>query len=156
MRKTLNSFCVTRGGVSTRLRQRRRIFSNDDVDSGSGRLRTLRDLELRAAWFSIRAQSRLLVRRRLSRRRSERVFNHRYDALAKRSDFRRYAEAVLAGGSAVGSVEQLTPEMKRAEKVALTLRTNDGLPAELLERFQNETREFLQLGLLRRANGNSF
>jgi oxygen-independent coproporphyrinogen-3 oxidase len=69
-------------------------------------------------------------------------------------DFRRYADAVLSGGSAVGSVEQLTPEMKRAEKIALTLRTNDGLPAELLERFQNETREFVQLGLLRRANGN--
>lgn len=69
-------------------------------------------------------------------------------------DFRRYADAVLSGGSAVGSVENLTSEMKRAEKVALTLRTNDGLPAELLERFQNEAREFVQLGLLRRANGN--
>jgi oxygen-independent coproporphyrinogen-3 oxidase len=69
-------------------------------------------------------------------------------------DFRRYADAVLSGGSAVGSVEQLTPEMKRAEKIALTLRTNDGLPAELLERFQSETREFVQLGLLRQANGS--
>src|SRR5439155_5964222 len=36
-------------------------------------------------------------------------------------DFRRYAEAVLAGESAIGSVEHLTPEMKRAEKIALSL-----------------------------------
>jgi len=69
-------------------------------------------------------------------------------------DFRRYSDAVLSGESPIGSVEQLTPEMKRAEKVALGLRTNNGTPAKLLDRFQNETREFVRLGLLRRANGN--
>jgi len=69
-------------------------------------------------------------------------------------DFRRYAEAVLAGESAIGSVEHLTPEMKRAEKIALSLRTGDGAPAPLLESFPNETREFVRLGLLQRAHGN--
>jgi oxygen-independent coproporphyrinogen III oxidase len=70
------------------------------------------------------------------------------------SDFRRYAEAVLAGESAVDSVEHLTPEMKRAEKIALGLRTNDGAPSELLKTFPKETREFVRLGLLRKARGN--
>ena len=69
-------------------------------------------------------------------------------------DFRRYAEAVLAGKSAIGSVEHLTPEMKRAEQIALSLRTDDGAPAPLLESFPNETREFVRLGLLQRPRGN--
>ena len=69
-------------------------------------------------------------------------------------DFRRYSELVLSGQSTAASVEQLTPEMKRGEKIALTLRTNDGAPAELLKTFPNETREFVRLGLLHRANGN--
>jgi oxygen-independent coproporphyrinogen-3 oxidase len=69
-------------------------------------------------------------------------------------DFRRYAEAVLAGKSAIGSVEHLTPEMKRAEQIALSLRTDEGAPAPLLESFPNETREFVRLGLLQRARGN--
>jgi len=69
-------------------------------------------------------------------------------------DFRRYAEAVLAGESAIGSVEHLTPAMKRAEQIALLLRTDDGAPAPLLESFPNETREFVRLGLLQRARGN--
>jgi len=69
-------------------------------------------------------------------------------------DFRRYAEDVLAGKSAIGSVEHLTPEMKRAEQIALSLRTDDGAPAPLLESFPNETREFVRLGLLQRARGN--
>jgi oxygen-independent coproporphyrinogen-3 oxidase len=70
------------------------------------------------------------------------------------SDFRAYADVVLSGKSAVRSVEQLTAEMKRAERIALGLRTVDGVPAQLLERFPNETREFVRLGLLRRARSN--
>jgi putative oxygen-independent coproporphyrinogen III oxidase len=69
-------------------------------------------------------------------------------------NFRRYTEAVLAGESAIGSVEHLTPEMKRAEKIALSLRTGDGAPAPLLESFPNEIREFVRLGLLQTARGN--
>jgi oxygen-independent coproporphyrinogen-3 oxidase len=70
------------------------------------------------------------------------------------SDFRRYADFVLAGKSAVGSVEHLTLEMKRAEKIALGLRTIEGTPAQLLAPFPNETREFVRLGLLQRTCGN--
>ena len=70
------------------------------------------------------------------------------------SDFRRYADAVLSGKSTVSSVEQLTSDMKRAERVALGLRTADGAPAQLLESFPDETREFIRLRLLRRSGGN--
>ena len=70
------------------------------------------------------------------------------------SDFRRYADAVLSGKLIVSSVEQLTSEMKRTEKIALGLRTADGAPAQLLESFPDETREFIRLGLLRRSRGN--
>lgn len=70
------------------------------------------------------------------------------------ADFRGYADAVLSGKSAINSVEQLTARMKRAEKIALGLRTDDGVPAELLEPFPNETREFVRLGLLQKARGN--
>ena len=62
--------------------------------------------------------------------------------------------AVLATLFATGSVEQLTPEIKRAEKIALSLRTLDGAPAKLLEPFPNETREFVKLGLLQRTRDN--
>src|SRR5205807_3843115 len=44
-------------------------------------------------------------------------------------DFRRYADTILSGKPATGSVEQLTPEQKRGEKIALSLRTLDGAPA---------------------------
>src|SRR5205085_10746872 len=71
--------------VPAGLRRGPRFFSDDDVDLGSGRLRTLRDLELRAARFSLGAQSRVLVRRGLSRYWTERVLNCRPDALAKHS-----------------------------------------------------------------------
>lgn len=70
------------------------------------------------------------------------------------ADFRRYADTILSGKPAISSVEQLTPEMKRAEKIALSLRTLDGAPAKLLEPFPNETREFVRLGLLRKARNN--
>ena len=70
------------------------------------------------------------------------------------SDFRRYADAVLSGKSPVSSVEQLTSEMKRTERIALGLRTADGAPAQLLESFPDETSEFIRLGLLRRSDGN--
>jgi oxygen-independent coproporphyrinogen III oxidase len=70
------------------------------------------------------------------------------------SDFRRYADAVLSGKSTISSVEELTAEMKRAERIALGLRTIDGTPSKLLEPFPNETREFVRLGLLQEARGS--
>ena len=69
-------------------------------------------------------------------------------------DFRRYADTILSGKPATGSVEQLTPKQKRGEKIALSLRTLDGAPAKLLEAFPNETREFVKLGLLQRTRDN--
>jgi oxygen-independent coproporphyrinogen-3 oxidase len=64
------------------------------------------------------------------------------------ADFRRYADSVLSGKSPVDAVERLTPEMKRAEKIALALRTNRGVPVQALEPFARETGEFVRLGLL--------
>lgn len=69
-------------------------------------------------------------------------------------DFRAYADAVLSGKSTISSVEHLTVEMKRAERIALGLRTIEGAPSKLLERFPNETREFVRLGLLQEARGS--
>jgi oxygen-independent coproporphyrinogen III oxidase len=69
-------------------------------------------------------------------------------------DYRQYAERLMSGQSAIGSTENLTPEMKRAEKIALSLRTREGVSATVLEPFPNETREFMKLGLLRKSNGS--
>jgi len=69
-------------------------------------------------------------------------------------DFRGYAEAVLSGKSAIASVEELTPEMKRAERIALGLRTDVGITEDLLGQFPNQTREFVRLGLLAKTEDN--
>ena len=67
-------------------------------------------------------------------------------------DYRAYADRVLAGGSAIGSVEDLTSNMKRAERIALMLRTGEGIPADSVRDRHLEAEEFIALGLLRRAN----
>ena len=69
-------------------------------------------------------------------------------------DYRAYADRVLGGESAIASVENLTPEMKRAERIALALRTRDGISSSELEAWPTESREFIDLGLLREANGH--
>lgn len=70
------------------------------------------------------------------------------------SDFRRYTDAIFSGKSPIASIENLTAEMKRTEKIALSLRTDRGAAADLFEAFPNETREFLRLGLIRKVGGN--
>jgi putative oxygen-independent coproporphyrinogen III oxidase len=70
------------------------------------------------------------------------------------ADYRLYADRVLAGNSPIGSTEELTPEMKQMERLALRLRTRDGVPAEDLTNWPEETADFLELGLLAHANGN--
>ena len=70
------------------------------------------------------------------------------------SDYLAYADRILSGQSAIGTMEQLTPEMKRAERIAFSLRTGEGVPAELLQPWPKETQEFVALGLLRQSNGN--
>jgi oxygen-independent coproporphyrinogen-3 oxidase len=70
------------------------------------------------------------------------------------ADYREYADRLLAGRSTVDKIEELTPQMKRAEKIALSLRTREGISVATLEPFQEETREFVKLGLLQQSNGN--
>jgi oxygen-independent coproporphyrinogen-3 oxidase len=69
-------------------------------------------------------------------------------------DYRAYADRVLGGTSPVESIEPLTPEMKRTERIALALRTREGIPVQELQSWPNERREFIELGLLRELNGS--
>jgi oxygen-independent coproporphyrinogen-3 oxidase len=69
-------------------------------------------------------------------------------------DYRSYADRVLSGQSPKGSSENLTSEMKRTERIALSLRTRDGVATSELRYFEQETEEFISLGLLRKSNGN--
>jgi len=70
------------------------------------------------------------------------------------SNYREYTERVLSRRSAMDLTEQLTPEIKRTEKIALSLRTSEGMPAHLLASQSQKTQEFVRLGLLARSNGN--
>jgi oxygen-independent coproporphyrinogen-3 oxidase len=67
------------------------------------------------------------------------------------SDYRLYADRVLAGESASTGDEVLTPALKRAEAIALSLRTNRGVPAEWVQDQPNEVGEFVRLGLMELA-----
>jgi oxygen-independent coproporphyrinogen-3 oxidase len=69
-------------------------------------------------------------------------------------DYRSYANRVLSDQSPKGSSENLTSEMKRTERIALSLRTRDGVTTSELRYFEQETEEFISLGLLRKSNGN--
>jgi oxygen-independent coproporphyrinogen-3 oxidase len=69
-------------------------------------------------------------------------------------DYRAYSDRILSGESAVSSTEILTPEMKRAERIALALRTRDGISSRELEAWPGESREFIDLGLLCEVNGH--
>jgi oxygen-independent coproporphyrinogen-3 oxidase len=69
-------------------------------------------------------------------------------------DYRSYIDRVLSCQSAVGSSEDLTSEMKRTERIALSLRTCDGVSASELRHSAQQTNEFIALGLLRESDGN--
>jgi len=69
-------------------------------------------------------------------------------------DYRSYADRVLSGQSPRGFSENLTSEMKRSERIALSLRTCDGVAASELRHFGPETTELMSLGLLRKSNDN--
>lgn len=68
------------------------------------------------------------------------------------ADYRVYSDRTLADKSAVISTERLTSEMKRAEQIALSLRTRWGVPAEWLEPWPAERAEFIELEMLRKEN----
>jgi len=69
------------------------------------------------------------------------------------SDYRSYIDRLLSGQSPVGPTENLTIEMKRMERIALSLRTRDGVSASDLKNFAQQTNELIALGLLREAKG---
>jgi oxygen-independent coproporphyrinogen-3 oxidase len=68
-------------------------------------------------------------------------------------DYRVYIDRVLSNQSPRESSENLTHEMKRTERIALSLRTRDGISAAELKDFSAETDELIGLGLLRKSNG---
>jgi oxygen-independent coproporphyrinogen III oxidase len=69
-------------------------------------------------------------------------------------DYRGYADRVLSGRSPRGFSENLTNEMKRLERIALSLRMREGIAGSELKHFGRETEELISLGLLRKSNGN--
>ena len=70
------------------------------------------------------------------------------------ADYRSYSDRVLAGDSVVTSMEELNDEVKRGEIIALSLRTQNGVPASWLKTRPNKRDEFLALGLLRQHDSN--
>src|SRR6266446_2885782 len=69
-------------------------------------------------------------------------------------DYRTHIDRVLSGQSPCASSENLTDEIKRTERIALSLRTRDGARASDLKRFAQQTNESIALGLLQKSNGN--
>jgi len=69
-------------------------------------------------------------------------------------DYRAYINRVHSGESTRTTSENLTHEMKRTERIALGLRTCDGISASELKDFAQETDELIGLQLLRKSNGN--
>ena len=69
-------------------------------------------------------------------------------------DYRTYIDRVLVSQSPRVSSENLTPEMKRTERIALGLRMRDGISASELKNFAQEIDELITLKLLRKSNGN--
>jgi oxygen-independent coproporphyrinogen-3 oxidase len=69
-------------------------------------------------------------------------------------DYRAYIDRALSGESTHGTSENLTHETKRTERIALGLRTRDGISASELKDFAQQTDELIGLQLLRKLNGN--
>jgi len=69
-------------------------------------------------------------------------------------NYRAYIGRVLSGESQRESSEHLTAQMKRTERIALGLRTRNGISVSELQDFAQATDELLALGLLRQSNGN--
>jgi oxygen-independent coproporphyrinogen III oxidase len=68
-------------------------------------------------------------------------------------DYRSYADRVLSGQSPRGFGENLTNEMKRSERIALSLRMREGIAGSELRHCVQETEELVSLGLLQKSNG---
>lgn len=70
------------------------------------------------------------------------------------ADYRSYSDRLFGGESIISSTEILSAEIKRGEKVALSLRTRAGVPSVWLEPWPDERNEFIALGLLRESGGH--
>jgi oxygen-independent coproporphyrinogen-3 oxidase len=69
------------------------------------------------------------------------------------ADYRVYSDRICSETSAVISTEQLAPATKRAEQIALSLRTRWGVPDDWLAPWPRECAEFIELGLLEKREG---
>src|SRR5436190_20440182 len=69
-------------------------------------------------------------------------------------DYRAYIDRMFAGHSPSASSETLTHEMKRTERIALSLRTSRGVSTSELQGFAQQTDELIALGLVQQSNGN--
>jgi coproporphyrinogen III oxidase-like Fe-S oxidoreductase len=69
-------------------------------------------------------------------------------------NYREYADRVLTDRSPINSTEELTTEMKRAEKIAMLLRTREGVPIKALAAQSEQIREFVALGFLQQSNSS--
>ena len=69
-------------------------------------------------------------------------------------DYRAFIDRVFAGQLPSASSENLTDEMKHMERIALSLRTSDGISTLELKGFTQQANELIALGLLQQSNGN--
>jgi oxygen-independent coproporphyrinogen-3 oxidase len=69
-------------------------------------------------------------------------------------DYRNYVDRIFAAQPACGTKETLTHRMKRTERLALGLRTQDGIPSSELKDFAQQIDDLSALQLLRNDNGN--
>ena len=69
-------------------------------------------------------------------------------------DYRSYIDRVLSGQSTRGTSENLTLEIKRTERIALGLRTREGIPSSEVKDFAQKIDELAALQLLRKSNAN--
>src|SRR6266576_3590192 len=66
-------------------------------------------------------------------------------------DHREYARRLLGGQSPTASIERLTRAMKRAEQIALGLRSRHGIPADLVA--ASNANDLVQAGIVAYRNG---
>jgi len=76
---------------------------------------------------------------------------HKNERWQNTADHREYARCLSAGQSPIASTETLTMAMKRAEQIALGLRSDDGIPADLAA--ASNTNDLVEAGLIAYRNG---
>ena len=67
-------------------------------------------------------------------------------------DYRAYIDRVFSGALPHGTSENLTNEMRRTERIALGLRTRDGVPSSELKDLAQKLEELAALDLVRKSN----